>query len=112
MRIPTFIAVLALAGAALATPASAQSKRWSLSAPPQEWVVTINPRTSFAVNSDSGVANLKLVNSTLVEQTNKARIDPTQLRLCIAGDAACNRPITVGAGAVQRLELRTAKGFP
>jgi hypothetical protein len=114
MRIHTLLAGLALAASAasIAAPATAQNKRWTLSAPPQEWVLIANPRTSFAVNSDSGIANLKLVHSTLVEQTTKFRLDPTQLRLCLAEDAACTRRIDVPAGAVQRLELRTANGSP
>jgi len=115
MRIPTTLIagpVLAAAAAAIAVPATAQNKRWTLSAPPLEWVVIVNPRTSFAINSDSGVSNLRLVHSTLVEQTTKARIDPTQLRLCLADDRSCTRRIDVPAGAVQRLELRTADGSP
>lgn len=86
---------------------------WAIKAPPQHWVSRTAKVTSFAASADStAVRNVRLVHSTLQEQSTRQRLDASQLKLCAAGDTVCAAPIDIARKSVRRLELRAGPGFP
>lgn len=86
---------------------------WTIKAPPQQWVALPGQVTSFPASTDSSaVGNVRLVHSTLQEQSTKQRLDASQLQLCPAGGAACAGPIEIAPRSVRRLEIRRGPGFP
>ncbi|HEU4871753.1 MAG TPA: hypothetical protein VFT44_01555 [Pyrinomonadaceae bacterium] len=87
---------------------------WSVSKPPDPWVVSNADGgcTAFTVTTKDAPATDVKVFSTLVEQTTKEAITLDALRLCPVG-SQCDgtQPLTIAANVPTSLQLCTTKGF-